>query len=148
MPTKNKKKFEGFSEAERDAMKARAKELVAEGRSSKKREQGVSAALEAIAEMSEPDRSLAKKIHELITKTAPDLLPKTWYGMPAYANADNKVVCFFQAAKKFESRYATLGFNDSSNLDEGNMWPTTFGIKKLSPTEEAKIVALVKKAVS
>lgn len=139
-------KKKGFSEAEQAAMKARAKELKAEERASKKREEGEKAVLEAIAEMPERDRTMAARIHEIVTETAPDLWPKTWYGMPAYAR-DGKVVCFFQGAGKFETRYSTLGFNDTANLDEGNMWPVTFALKELTPAEEKKIVELVKKAV-
>ena len=104
--------------------------------------------LEKIAEMQEPDRAMAKRLHALIKASAPKLLPKTWYGMPAYANADGKVVCFFQSADKFKARYATFGFNDAANLDEGAMWPTSFALKELTAIEEAKIGALVKKAVS
>lgn len=146
MPANTKKKFEGFSEDEREAMKARAKELVAEAKSKKNKTQGENDVLEAIAAMSEPDRSMAQKLHTLIKASAPTLSPKTWYGMPAYAK-DDKVVCFFQSAAKFKARYATLGFSDTANLDDGDMWPTSFGLKKLTATEEAKIAALVKKAV-
>ncbi len=104
--------------------------------------------LAAIAEMSEPDRSMAKRLHEIITATAPDLWPKTWYGMPAYARDGKTVICFFQAASKFNTRYATFGFQHDANLDEGNMWPTAFALKELTAAEEEKIVALVQKAVS
>ena len=104
--------------------------------------------LAKIAEMPEPDRAMAKRFHEIIKANAPALSPKTWYGMPAYANKDGKVVCFFQSAQKFNARYATFGFNDTANLDEGAMWPTSFALKELTATEEARIVALVKKAVS
>jgi uncharacterized protein YdhG (YjbR/CyaY superfamily) len=110
--------------------------------------EGEQAALEAIAAMQEPDRSMAARLHEIITASAPDLMPKTWYGMPAYANQDGKVVCFFQSAQKFEARYATFGFNDTANLDEGAMWSTAFALKELTPTEEARIATLVKQAVS
>jgi uncharacterized protein YdhG (YjbR/CyaY superfamily) len=137
----------GFTKEEQAAMKERAKELKAEARANKKREEGEKDLLEKIAEMSEPDRTMAKRLHEIITETAPDLWPKTWYGMPAYAR-DGKVVCFFQSAEKFSARYATLGFNDTANLDEGAMWPTAFALKELTATEEERIVALVKKAVS
>jgi uncharacterized protein YdhG (YjbR/CyaY superfamily) len=140
-------KSEGFTEEERAAMKERAKELKAEARANKKREDGESALLEKIAEMPDPDRTMAERLHEIITATAPDLWPKTWYGMPAYAR-DGKVVCFFQGADKFNARYATLGFNDTANLDEGRMWPTAFALKELTLAEEAKIVELMKKAVS
>ncbi len=129
-------------------MKERAKELKAEGRASKKKADGESDVLAKIAEMPEPDRALAEQIHSIIKASAPDLSPKTWYGMPAYANKDGKVVCFFTAASKFNSRYATFGFNDVANLDEGAMWPTSFALKELTAAEEARIGALVKKAVS
>jgi len=109
---------------------------------------GESAVLAAIAEMKEPDRAMGKRLHAVIKASAPALSPKTWYGMPAYANKDGKVVCFFQSAQKFKSRYATFGFNDSANLDEGAMWPTSFALKELTAAEEARIGALVKKAVS
>ena len=142
------KKDTGFTADEQAAMKARAAELKAEARMNKDRAAGESALLEKIAEMQEPDRSMAERLHEIVTANAPDLLPKTWYGMPAYANKDGKVVCFFQSAKKFNARYATFGFNDVANLDEGAMWPTSFALKKLNAAEEAKLTALVKKAVS
>lgn len=129
------------------AMKETIKERKAEARWSKNKAEGESAALAAIAAMKEPDRSMAKRIHAIIKENAPDLLAKTWYGMPAYANADGKVVCFFQSAQKFNARYATLGFNDTAHLDEGAMWATAFALKELTATEEAKIAALVKKAV-
>ena len=141
------KSTEGFSDAERAAMKERAKELKAEARADKDRAQGERAALAKIAEMPEPDRSMAERIHAIITASAPDLSPKTWYGMPAYAR-DGKVVCFFQGADKFEARYATLGFNDPANLDEGNMWATAFALTGLTDVEEARIAELVKKAAS
>jgi uncharacterized protein YdhG (YjbR/CyaY superfamily) len=137
----------GFTKEEQAAMKARAKELKAEARANQKREEGEKDLLEKIAEMAEPDRSMAERLHEIVTTNAPDLWPKTWYGMPAYAR-DGKVVCFFQSAEKFGARYATLGFNDTANLDDGAMWPTAFALKELTATEEARIVALVKKAVS
>lgn len=141
------KKAEGFSEEERAAMKARALELKAEERSQKNKAAGEKILLAAIDAMPEPDRSMAKRIHEIIKATAPTLFPKTWYGMPAYANKDGKVVCFFQAASKFKYRYATLGFQEDAHLDDGAMWPTSFAIKKLTASEEAKIVTLLKKAV-
>lgn len=141
---KSAKKSTGFTAAERAAMKERAKELKAEAA----RADGESALLEKIAEMPEPDRGLAKRVHAIVTANAPGLLPKTWYGMPAYANAEGKVVCFFQAAVKFDARYATFGFNDSANLDDGAMWPISFALRQLGPAEEAKLSALVKKAVS
>jgi uncharacterized protein YdhG (YjbR/CyaY superfamily) len=133
-----------FSAEEKAAMKARAKELKADA----DKAEAESAALAAIAAMPEPDRTMAERLHAIIKASAPDLSPKTWYGMPAYANKDGKVICFFTAADKFKSRYATFGFNDDANLDEGSMWPTSFALKKLTATEEAKIAALVKKAVS
>jgi uncharacterized protein YdhG (YjbR/CyaY superfamily) len=142
------KKSEGFSDFEKAAMKERAKELKAEERMSKNRAEGEKAVLDKIAEMPEPDRGMAERIHAIVKSTAPDLMPKTWYGMPAYANKDGKVVCFFQSAEKYESRYSTFGFNDTANLDEGVMWPTGFALKALTPAEEAKIASLVKKAVS
>ena len=144
----NNKTSQGFTDEEKAAMKERAKELKAEGRASKNKEEGENAALAAIAAMPEPDRSLAARLHEIIKTSAPTLLPKTWYGMPAYADKDGNVICFFQNASKFNARYATLGFNDKANLDEGHMWPTDYALKELNAAEEAKIVALVKKAVS
>jgi uncharacterized protein YdhG (YjbR/CyaY superfamily) len=138
---------EGFTAEERAAMKERAKELKAEARANKDRAAGESDLLAKIAEMAEPDRSMAERLHAIITASAPDLMPKTWYGMPAYAR-DGKVVCFFQSAQKFGARYATFGFNDSANLDEGAMWPTSFALKELTAAEEARIAALVKKAAS
>jgi uncharacterized protein YdhG (YjbR/CyaY superfamily) len=144
---KDTQKSEGFTAEEKAAMKARAQELKAEERASKDRAAGESAVLEAIAAMQEPDRAMAKRLHAIIKDSAPDLWPKTWYGMPAYAR-DGKVVCFFQSAQKFNARYATFGFNDTANLDEGAMWPTSFALKELTAAEEARISALVKKAVS
>ena len=141
-------KSKGFTAEERSAMQERAKELKAEARANKDRAEGEKAVLAAIAQMKEPDQSMAQRLHEIITASAPNLMPKTWYGMPAYANADGKVVCFFQAASKFDSRYSTFGFNDSANLDDGNMWAASFALKALTAAEEAKIAALVKKAVS
>ena len=129
-------------------MKERAKELKAEARANKNKAEGESDVLAAIDAMLEPDRSMAKRLHAIIKASAPALSPKTWYGMPAYANKDGKVVCFFQAAEKFNTRYATFGFNDTAKLDEGAMWPVAFALKELTTTEEARIVALVKKAVS
>ena len=142
------KKSEGFSDEEKAAMKARAQELKAEARADKNKAEGESAALAAITAMPEPDRSMAKRLHTIIKASAPTLSPKTWYGMPAYANKDGKVVCFFTPASKFNARYATFGFNDDANLDEGTMWPTSFALKELTAADEAKISALVKKAVS
>ncbi|HKZ00348.1 MAG TPA: DUF1801 domain-containing protein [Rhabdochlamydiaceae bacterium] len=137
------KKPKGFSAEERAAMKERAQELKAAG----DKAAGESALLAKIAEMKEPDRSMAKRLHAIITASAPALSPKTWYGMPAYAR-DDKVVCFFQSADKFKARYATLGFSDTANLDDGAMWPTSFALKALTAAGEAQIAALVKKAVS
>ena len=139
------KKSEGFTAEERAAMRERAKELKAEERANKNRAAGESDLLAKIAEMPEPDRAMAERLHAIIKASAPALSPKTWYGMPAYAK-DGKVVCFFQSAQKFNSRYATLGFNDAANLDEGVMWPVSFALKELGAAEEAKIGALVKKA--
>jgi uncharacterized protein YdhG (YjbR/CyaY superfamily) len=141
------KKSKGFTNEEQAAMKERAKELKAEARAKKSKADGESDVLAKIAEMPEPDRALAERLHEIITASAPALSPKTWYGMPAYAR-DGKIVCFFQSAQKFKSRYATLGFSDEANLDEGAMWPTSFALTALTATEEAKIIALVKQAVS
>jgi uncharacterized protein YdhG (YjbR/CyaY superfamily) len=140
------KKPEGFTAEERAAMKERAKELKAEARAEKNRAEGESALLVKIAEMPEPDRAMAQRLHEIVKASAPALSPKTWYGMPAYADKEGKVVCFFQSAEKFGARYATLGFSDKANLDEGAMWPTSFALKELSAAEEAKIGALVKRA--
>lgn len=137
----------GFTAEERAAMRERAKELKAEARAEKDKAQGESAVLAAIAALPEPDRGLAKRLHALIKASAPALTPKTWYGMPAYANSDGKVVCFFQSAQKFNTRYATLGFNDAAHLDEGAMWPTAFALQALTGAEEARVTALVKKAV-
>ena len=148
MSQPKKKSPQRFTDEERAAMKERAKELKAEARANKDRAEGESAALAAIAAMQEPDHSMAKRLHAIIKASAPALAPKTWYGMPAYTNKDGKVVCFFQTAQKFNTRYATFGFNDTANLDEGAMWPTAFALTKLTATEEARIVALVKKAVS
>ena len=146
--SQSEKKSKGFTGEERAAMKERAKELKAEERASKNRAEGESAALAAIAAMQEPDRSMATRLHEIIAASAPELAPKTWYGMPAYANKDGKIVCFFQTAQKFNTRYATLGFNDAANLDEGAMWPTAFALMELTAAEEERIGALVKKAAS
>jgi uncharacterized protein YdhG (YjbR/CyaY superfamily) len=137
----------GFTDTERAAMKERAKELKAEARANKNRAEGERDVLAKIAEMPEPDRTMATRIHAIITASAPALAPKTWYGMPAYAR-DGKVVCFFQGASKFNSRYATLGFTDAAMLDDGATWPTSFALTELTAAEEEKISALVKKAVS
>ena len=138
--TKSPAKKDGFSAEEKAAMKARAKEL-------KANEDGEKAVRAAIAGMAPKDRTIAKRIHELVKAAAPDLTPKTWYGMPAYANKDGKVVCFFRDAGKFKDRYATFGFNDAARLDDGSMWPTAFALTKLTASDETKISALVKKAV-
>jgi len=141
------KTSKGFTDEERAAMKERAKELKAEARANTNKAEGERDVLAKIAEMPEPDRAMAERLHAIITASAPALSPKTWYGMPAYAR-DGKVVCFFQSAAKFNARYATFGFNDAANLDDGAMWPTTFALKELTAAEEARIAALVKKAVS
>jgi len=141
------KAYKGFTDEERAAMKNRAQELKAEARANKKKADGESDVLAKIAEMQEPDRAMAKRLHAIIKASAPTLSPKTWYGMPAYAK-DDKIVCFFQSAQKFNTRYATLGFSDEANLDEGALWPVAFALKELTATEEARISALVKKAVS
>jgi uncharacterized protein YdhG (YjbR/CyaY superfamily) len=137
----------GFSAEERAAMKERARELKAEERVNRNRAEGESDVLAKIAEMPGPDRAIAKRIHAIVKESAPDLSPKTWYGMPAYAR-DGKVVCYFQSAQKFDSRYATFGFSDEAKIDDGAMWPTSFALKKLTAADEARIGALVKKAVS
>lgn len=142
------KESQGFTAEEKDAMKARAQELKAEARASKNREEGEKAVFAAIAAMKGSDPALAKRIHEIVTTTAPELMPKTWYGMPAYANADGKVICFFQAASKFGVRYATFGFQPDAKIDDGNMWATSFALIRLTPAEEKKITALVKIAAS
>jgi|SRR3990172_5847765 len=142
------KAFTGFTDEERAAMRERALELKAEARNTKNKAAGEADLLAKIAAMPEPDRTMARRIHAIVKTNAPDLFPKTWYGMPAYANKDGKVVCFFQGADKFKARYATFGFNDVAKLDEGVMWPTSFALKELTAAEEAKIAALVKKAVS
>jgi uncharacterized protein YdhG (YjbR/CyaY superfamily) len=141
--TASKKKSKRFTDEERAAMKERAHELKA----AERKADGEKAVLAKIAEMPEPDRAMAKRLHAIVKTSAPALSPKTWYGMPAYAK-DGKVVCFFQSADKFKSRYATLGFNDAANLDKGAMWPTSFALTELTAAEEKKIGALVKKAVS
>jgi uncharacterized protein YdhG (YjbR/CyaY superfamily) len=149
--TASNTKSSGFTDEERAAAKERVRELKAEarrGRGGKKgKADGEGDVLAKIAEMQEPDRAMAMRLHEIVKASAPALSPRTWYGMPAYAK-DGKVVCFFQSAQKFKSRYATFGFSDKANLDEGAMWPTSFALKKLTAAEEARIVALVKKAVS
>jgi uncharacterized protein YdhG (YjbR/CyaY superfamily) len=135
-----------FSDEERAAVKEHAQELKAESRAGKGG--GESAVLAKIAEMRGQDRAIAKRLHAIVKASAPALSPKTWYGMPAYANSDGKVVCYFQSAKKFKTRYVTFGFSDEANLDEGAMWPTSFALTELTAAEEARIAALVKKAVS
>jgi uncharacterized protein YdhG (YjbR/CyaY superfamily) len=137
----------GFTDEERAAMKERARELKAEARADKDRAAGESDVLAKIAEMPDPDRAIAERLHAIVKASAPALAPKTWYGMPAYAK-DGKVVCYFQSADKFKSRYATFGFSDEAKLDKGAMWPTSFALKELTAADEAKIGALVKKAVS
>ncbi len=137
------KASQGFTAEEKAAMKERARELKMAG----DRAAGESALLAKIAEMPEPDRSMARRLHAIVKASAPSLSPKTWYGMPAYAR-DEKIICFFQSADKFKARYATFGFNDAAKLDDGAMWPTSFALKELTPADEARIAALVKKAVS
>lgn len=137
----------GFTVEERAAMRERARELKAEAREIKTKAAGEKDALSAIAKTPEPDRSMAGKLHTLIKAGAPELAPKTWYGMPAYAK-DDKIVCYFRPASKFKDRYATFGFNDKARLDDGNMWPTSFALTKLTPAEEKRIAALLRKAVS
>jgi uncharacterized protein YdhG (YjbR/CyaY superfamily) len=142
-----KKSTPQFTAEERAAMKERAKELKAEARATKSRAEGERAVLAKIAELPEGERAMAERIHAIITASAPALWPKTWYGMPAYANKDGKVVCYFQSAHKFDSRYATLGFNDDAHLDDGAMWPTSFALTALTAAEEERIAALVQQAV-
>jgi uncharacterized protein YdhG (YjbR/CyaY superfamily) len=142
------KTSKGFTAEERAAMKERARELKAEARAKTDRAAGEKAVLAKIAEMPGPDRVLAKRLHAIVKASAPDLSPKTWYGMPAYANKDGKVVCYFTPASKFKERYATFGFNADAHLDEGAMWPTSWALTKLTAADEAKIAALVKKAVT
>jgi uncharacterized protein YdhG (YjbR/CyaY superfamily) len=139
-------KNEGFSAEERDAMKERAKELRAEARRGAKQADALADLLAKIADMPKADRDIAERIHAVVTASAPELEPRTWYGQPAYAK-DGEVVLFFQAAAKFNTRYATLGFSDAANLDDGTMWPTSFALTKLTDADEKKIAALVKKAV-
>ncbi len=146
-PAKSTNKKEGFTAEEKAAMKARAQELKADARANKDKADGETAVRAAIAAMSQHDRAIGERLHAIIKEGAPDLSPKTWYGMPAYAK-NGKVVCFFRNAEKFKERYAMFGFNDSANLDEGSMWPVAFALKELTKADEAKISALVKKAVS
>jgi len=138
----------GFSDAEKAAMKERAKELKAEARASKKRSEGEKVLLQAIADMPEHDRVLAERFHAIVSATAPELWPKTWYGMPAYSREGKTVVIYFQGAQKFEARYATFGFNDSANLDDGVAWPVSFAVTEIDDATEAMIIELVKRAVS
>src|SRR5256884_660990 len=149
MPAKSSQtQSDGFSAAERAAMKKRAAELRAEGKKGAKKADGLQAVLDSITEMAPGDRALAERVHVTVTATAPQLSPKTWYGMPAYANADGKVVVFFQDSGKFKYRYSTLGFQDAANLDDGNLWPVSYALQKWSPVVENKVVELVKAAVS
>jgi uncharacterized protein YdhG (YjbR/CyaY superfamily) len=138
----------GFTAEERAAMKKRAAELRAEGKKGAKKADGLQAVLDNIAQMAPEDRALAERVHLMVTATAPDLSPKTWYGMPAYANADGQVVVFFQDSGKFNYRYSTLGFQEAANLDDGDMWPVAYALQNWSPSVEKKIVELVKAAVS
>ena len=149
MSEKNEKKEStGFSAEERAAMKGRAAELRAEGKKGAKQADGLQAVLEKIAEMAPEDRALAERVHVTVTATAPELSPKTYYGMPSYANADGKIVVFFQDAGKFNYRYSTLGFQDAANLDDGDLWPTSYALKAWSPSVEKQVAALVKAAIS
>ncbi|MDQ1732175.1 MAG: hypothetical protein QOK10_2334 [Pseudonocardiales bacterium] len=141
-------KADGFSAEERAAMKERAAELRAEGRKGAKQADGLQAVLDRIAEMAPEDRALAERVHVAVTANAPELSPKTWYGMPAYANADGKVVIFFQDSGTFNYRYSTLGFQDAANLDDGDLWPVSYALQKWSPVVEKKIVELVKAAIA
>jgi len=147
-PNKETKKSAEKSTGLTPEEKAAMKETLKERKMAANKEEAEKAALAAIAAMPEPDRSIAKRIHEIIKEIAPTLSAKTWYGMPAYANADGKVVCFFQTGQKFGSRYATFGFQDAANLDEGHMWPTSFALTALPPAEEKRIIGLVRKAVN
>jgi uncharacterized protein YdhG (YjbR/CyaY superfamily) len=148
MPTKKSTTSDGFSAEERAAMKERAAELRAEGKKGAKKADGLQALLDRIQEMAPDDRALAERVHVTVTSTAPDLMPKTWYGMPAYANADGKVVVFFQDSGKFSYRYSTLGFQDTAHLDDGDLWPVAYALKQWSTTVEKQVVALVKAAIS
>ncbi len=149
MPAKNSKtKSDGFSAEERAAMKERAAELRAEGKKGAKTADGLQTVLDRIAEMAPEDRELAERVHVTVTAAAPGLSPKTWYGMPAYTNADGKIVLFFQDSGKFNYRYSTLGFQDAANLDDGDLWPVSYALKKWSPAVEKKVAGLVKAAIS
>jgi uncharacterized protein YdhG (YjbR/CyaY superfamily) len=149
MPTETARTgSDSFSAEERAAMKERAAELRAEGKKGAKKADGLQAVLDRIAEMAPGDRALAERVHITVTATVPELLPKTWYGMPAYANEEGKIVVFFQDSGKFKYRYSTLGFQDTANLDDGDLWPVSYALVKWTPTVEKKIVALLKAAVS
>jgi uncharacterized protein YdhG (YjbR/CyaY superfamily) len=149
MPETNAETESGnFTAEERAAMKKRAAELRAEGKKGAKKADGLQAVLDSIAEMAPEDRAIAERVHVTVTATAPELSPKTWYGMPAYANADDKIVVFFQNAGKFKYRYCTLGFQDTANLDDGDVWPVSYALKKWSPTVEKKVAELVQDAIS
>jgi uncharacterized protein YdhG (YjbR/CyaY superfamily) len=149
MPTKSTRtESDGFSPEERAAMKERAAELRAEGRKGAKKAEGLQALLDRVAEMAPADQELAERVHVVVTNNAPDLLPKTWYGMPAYANADGKVVVFFQDSGKFGYRYSTLGFQDNARLDDGDLWPVSYALTRWSPRVESKVVELVRAAIS
>ena len=149
MPAKSAKpEPDGFTAAERAAMKERAAELRAEGKKGAKRADGLQAVLDRIAQMAPEDRALAERVHVTVTATAPELAPKTWYGMPAYTNADGKVVVFFQDAGKFNYRYSTLGFQEAANLDDGDLWPVSYALRQWSPAVESRVVELVKAAIS
>jgi len=149
MPAKEvRDESDGFSAEERAAMKERAAELRAEGKKGAKKADGLQAVLDRIAEMAPNDRELAERVHVTVTATAPELSPKTWYGMPAYANADGKIVVFFQDSGKFSYRYSTLGFQDTANLDDGDLWPVSYALQQWSPAVEKRVVELVKAAVS
>ncbi len=148
MPPAKKTKSDGFTAEERAAMKERAAELRAEGRKGAKKADGLQAILDKIAEMAPADRALAERVHVTVTETAPDLVPRTWYGMPAYTDADGKVVVFFQDSGKFGYRYSTLGFQESANLDDGDLWPVAYALMKWSPAVEKKVAGLVKAAIS
>jgi uncharacterized protein YdhG (YjbR/CyaY superfamily) len=149
MPAKSSQtESDGFSAEERAAMKARAEELRAEGKKGAKKADGLQDVLDAIAKMAPEDRALAERVHVAVTANAPELSPKTWYGMPAYANADGKAVIFFQDSGKFKYRYSTVGFQDTANLDDGDLWPVSYALQKWSPAVEKKLVELVKTAIS
>ena len=149
MPAKSSKtRSDGFTAQERAAMQERAAELRAEGKKGAKKADGLQAVLDRIAEMAPEDRSLAERVHMTVTATAPELSPKTWYGMPAYANADGKIVVFYQDSGKFNSRYSTLGFQDAANLDDGDLWAVSYALKKWSPVVEKKVFELVRSAIS